>query len=61
MQLGVLETYRIRSREQASHHGYPYPCHSCHDEWRTTVIGSHLKALEMTSDLEILRSAPTMK
>ena len=27
----------------------------------TTVIGSHSKALETTSDLEVPRSAPTMK
>jgi len=35
--------------------------HSCHDVWRTAVIGSHSKALEMTSDLEVSRSASTMK
>jgi hypothetical protein len=35
--------------------------HTCHDEWITTVIGSHSKALETTSDLRISRSSPSMK
>jgi len=35
--------------------------HTCHDVGTTTVIGSHSKALETTYDLEVSRSASTMK
>ena len=47
--------YLGRARNLA---GVPY---ACHDGGTTAVIGSHSKALEMTSDLEVSRLARTVK
>jgi hypothetical protein len=35
--------------------------HTCHDTRRSTVIGSHSKALETTPYLRISRSSPSVK
>ena len=49
---------------KGSGHGCGFPAdvpHTCHDVGRTTVIGSHSKALQTTSELGTSRSGPTMK